>query len=544
MKKILLVTTCLLFGYFTNAQDQVRKWNLGLLGGTSEYNGDRGNGFFDFNKKTLQRNWVAGASISRYINASFDGTIMATYGDTWGYFKSTPEFSAQMIFMNINIKYKFANGYMLPKESKVAPYIFAGAGYLKTDGKFVNGGEDFPYVVGAGLNFRLSKVIAINYQATLGYLNSDSRDFVKGGDFNDAFLIHSLGLNFNFGKMKDADGDGVSDLKDKCADTPTEAKVDKTGCPLDADADGVFDYLDKCPQLAGTAATKGCPDKDKDGVADIEDDCPDISGLVGMKGCPDTDGDGIVDSKDKCPTVKGTLELEGCGDRDGDKIRDDADKCPEVAGLVKFNGCPDKDDDGVIDSDDLCPDKKGPVVTKGCPDSDNDGVTDNIDKCPDAQGTAANQGCPDSDKDGLHDGIDKCPLVAGTPANGGCPELKVATKKLFQKALQGIQFETGKAIIKHVSFTLLKSIAKVVIDNPTYKLIVEGHTDDVGEDQMNMTLSQNRAEAVAKYLITQGADPLRVSGVGFGETKPVDTNASKAGQARNRRVELKVEFLE
>jgi outer membrane protein OmpA-like peptidoglycan-associated protein len=469
---------------------------------------------------------------------------MATYGDKWGYYKSTPNFAAQMTFMNLNVKYKFANGYLLTKESKVAPYLLAGAGYLKTTGDLVNGGEDFPFVVGAGLNFRITPTIAINYQATLGYLNSDSRDFVKGGDFNDSFLQHSLGLNFNFGKMNDADGDGVSDAKDKCADTPKEAKVDKTGCPLDADADGVFDYKDKCPQLVGTAATNGCPDKDRDGVADMEDDCPDVAGLTAMKGCPDTDGDGIVDSKDKCPTVKGTLEMEGCGDRDGDKIKDEADKCPDVAGLAKFNGCPDRDDDGVMDSEDLCPDKKGPLNTKGCPDSDNDGVTDNIDKCPAAQGTAANQGCPDTDKDGLHDGVDNCPNIAGPAANGGCPELKIAIKQLFKKALQGIQFETGKAIIKPVSFPILNSIAKVVIDNPTYKLTVEGHTDDVGEDEMNMTLSKDRADAVAKYLITKGADPLRVTGVGFGETKPVDTNESKAGKARNRRVELKVEFLQ
>jgi outer membrane protein OmpA-like peptidoglycan-associated protein len=262
-----------------------------------------------------------------------------------------------------------------------------------------------------------------------------------------------------------------------------------------------------------------------------------------MNGCPDTDGDGIIDSKDKCPTVKGSLAMEGCGDRDGDKIRDDEDQCPDVAGTVKFRGCPDRDDDGVADSEDLCPDKKGPVSTKGCPDTDNDGVTDNIDKCPSAAGTAANSGCPDTDGDGLNDFADKCPNVSGPTSNGGCPELKVAIKQLFKKALQGIQFETGKAVIKPVSFPILKSIANVVIDNPTYKLTVEGHTDDVGDDAMNMTLSQDRADAVAKYLITVGADPMRVTGMGFGETRPVDTNASKAGKARNRRVEMKVEFL-
>ncbi len=527
------------------AQDQDRKWNIGLMGGTSEYAGDKGNGFLDFNSTTLKQNWVAGLSLTRYLNASFDFSIMATYGKQWGYYRSLGvDFNGEMTLVNAHFKYKFANGYFLPKNSPVSPYLLAGAGYMKTNGRDINDGDDFPLIVGAGINFRVSKVVGINYQATMGYMSSDSRDYVIGGQFNDAFLLHTIGLNFNFGKQKDQDGDGVSDIKDKCPDTPKGAKVDKTGCPIDSDGDGVFDYQDACPQVSGVAATQGCPDKDKDGVADGDDQCPDVAGLSAMKGCPDTDGDGIIDSKDKCPNVKGTIELEGCGDRDGDKVKDEEDKCPDKAGLIKFNGCPDTDDDGVMDTEDLCPDKKGPVTTKGCPDTDNDGVTDNIDKCPEVAGLPANAGCPDTDGDGLNDSADNCPNVAGPTTNGGCPELKVATKQLFQKALQGIQFETGKAIIKPVSFPLLNSIAKVVINNPTYKLIIEGHTDDVGDDAMNMTLSQNRADAVAKYLISQGADPLRVTGKGMGETTPVDTNKSAAGKARNRRVELKVEFLE
>lgn len=543
MKRIILSTLAFCLFFFANAQTEVRKWNIGIAGGTSEYNGDKGNGFFDFNSKTLFKNWTASLTATRYLNASFDVSLRGTYNDKWGYYKSTPDFNGQLTLIDLTFRYKFANGYMLPKETRLAPYILAGGGYMKTDGNNIFGGEDWPLIVGAGVNYRITNVIGINYQASLGYLFSDGRDFEKGGKFNDAFLIHTLGLNFNFGKMNDADGDGVSDLKDKCPETPSAAKVDKTGCPLDMDGDGVFDYQDGCPSVVGTAATKGCPDTDKDGVADADDQCPALAGLVAMNGCPDTDGDGIIDSKDKCPTVKGSLAMEGCGDRDGDKIRDDEDQCPDVAGTVKFRGCPDLDDDGVADSEDLCPDKKGPVSTKGCPDTDNDGVTDNIDKCPSAAGTAANSGCPDTDGDGLNDFADKCPNVSGPTSNGGCPELKVAIKQLFNKALQGIQFETGKAIIKPVSFPILKSIARVVIDNPTYKLTVEGHTDDVGDDAMNMTLSQDRADAVAKYLITAGADPMRVTGMGFGETRPVDTNASKAGKARNRRVEMKVEFL-
>jgi outer membrane protein OmpA-like peptidoglycan-associated protein len=159
-------------------------------------------------------------------------------------------------------------------------------------------------------------------------------------------------------------------------------------------------------------------------------------------------------------------------------------------------------------------------------------------------GSPAHYGCPDTDADGVFDDIDKCLTIPGTPTNNGCPELKEETKQLFRKALQGIQFESGKAVIKPVSFPILNSIVKVMKENADYKLLIGGHTDDVGEDAMNMTLSQDRASAVADYLITHGVDPLKVTATGYGETQPVDTNKSAQGRTRNRRVEFKVEFLQ
>lgn len=289
---------------------------------------------------------------------------------------------------------------------------------------------------------------------------------------------------------------------------------------------------------------QGCPDSDKDGVSDNEDQCPNEPGIAQFKGCPDTDGDGIIDSKDKCPNVKGTPLFDGCPDRDGDGIRDEDDMCPDVKGVAQFKGCPDSDGDGIEDTKDMCPQLKGPEKTNGCPDTDNDGVHDGIDRCPTVAGSPEHFGCPDTDADGVYDDLDRCITIPGVAANQGCPEIKKETKKLFEKALQGIQFETGKAIIKPVSFPILNAIVKVMKENPSYKLMVGGHTDDVGEDVMNMTLSQDRASSVANYLITHGVDPMRVTATGYGETLPVDTNKSDKGRTRNRRVEFNVEFLQ
>jgi OOP family OmpA-OmpF porin len=196
--------------------------------------------------------------------------------------------------------------------------------------------------------------LAILYvQATQAYLqaNDGRLDGVDNNattfwDKKDRYLQFSAGVRANLGKAKDTDGDGVSDKKDKCPDTPTGVKVDLTGCPLDTDSDGVADYLDKCP---------------------------DVKGLASLQGCPDADSDGVSDNDDRCPNTPAGVKVDASGcplDADGDKVPDYLDKCPNTpAGAqVDANGCPlDRDGDGVPDFQDRCPDRAGPASNKGCP---------------------------------------------------------------------------------------------------------------------------------------------------------------------------------
>lgn len=518
MKRSLLIATLALSTIAGIAQNKDNRWNLGLSYGTSQYAGDIKNALLDFNRKALENNGMVGLSLSRYANRSFDVTLSGNYG-ALGYYKAPATFKAEILNLNAVLKYKLANGDIIEQDSRIRPYLFLGAGMdrYKAYNKSSVTPDGYSAVVssGAGLNIMLTDNFALFYQLTYNYMTDDKWDGVKGGTLNDSYMIHAVGLNFNLGKAKDTDGDGVSDKMDKCPGTPDNVKVDRNGCPVDSDGDGVADYLDKCPNLAGLANVGGCPDADKDGVADAEDQCPNEAGVISLNGCPDTDGDGIIDSKDKCPNVKGVLAFEGCPDTDGDGIQDSEDKCPNVAGVKEFMGCPDTDGDGIQDSEDQCVDKKGPASTRGCPDTDNDGI---------------------------HDGIDRCPTIAGVKENGGCPAVKKEVTQLFQKALQGIQFETGKSTIKKQSNGILDAVVKVMKENPDYNLSISGHTDDVGDDQSNMTLSKDRADAVARYLITKGVDPTRVTTFGYGESKPVDTNKTAAGRYRNRRVELQVEF--
>ena len=101
-----------------------------------------------------------------------------------------------------------------------------------------------------------------------------------------------------------------------------------------------------------------------------------------------------------------------------------------------------------------------------------------------------------------------------------------------------VHFDTDKATLTPDGQATLTRAAEAMKANPDAHLRLEGYTDSTGGDQHNLTLSQQRANAVGSFLKAQGIDGSRLTGDGFGEAKPVDTNATAAGKADNRRVEL------
>jgi len=308
--------------------------------------------------------------------------------------------------------------------------------------------------------------------------------------------------------------------------------------PGDRDKDLMSNKVDKCKKEKGTCESGGCPDRDGDGIVDIDDKCPDEKGTKEMGGCPDRDDDKIIDKDDKCPDVAGLKEFKGCPDRDGDGIQDSEDDCIDVKGSKEFKGCPDTDGDSIPDPLDKCPTIKGLKEFQGCPDRDGDGVQDSEDECPDAKGSKEFKGCPDTDGDGLPDNVDNCPKVAGPISNKGCPEIKKEVIEKMKKAAQGTYFETGKDVLKKESFVSLDKVVAALNADNTLNLDIEGHTDNVGDDALNLELSNKRAAAVRNYLIKKGINPARMTSQGFGETKPVGDNNTALGRALNRRVEL------
>lgn len=311
--------------------------------------------------------------------------------------------------------------------------------------------------------------------------------------------------------------------------------------PKDRDNDTITDDRDDCPDepedFDGVADEDGCPDivydTDGDGLPDNEDACPkepeDLDGFKDVDGCPepDNDNDGVLDGQDGCP-----IEPE---DRDGYQ---DQDGCPD----------PDNDGDGFPDARDNCPDVPGP--DNGCPprDTDMDGLMDAVDSCPTEPGPAPT-GCPvrDQDGDGILDSVDRCPTE---PENfneyldqDGCPDIKPQKVKIADRQIvieEQIKFETGKAKIRPESYPILDSVAAVMRDYPQITVQIQGHTDSDGDDASNLRLSKDRADAVFEYLIAHGVEARRLETIGYGETRPIDTNRTPQGKQNNRRVEFHI----
>jgi len=227
-------------------------------------------------------------------------------------------------------------------------------------------------------------------------------------------------------------------------------------------------------------------------------------------------------------------------------VIDSLDACPDVAGLAKFNGCPDTDNDGIADKDDKCPTVAGFARYQGCPipDRDKDGINDEEDKCPDIAGVARYQGCPvpDRDKDGVNDEEDKCPDLPGDAANAGCPAIRADLLKNMDLAAKNIFFNTGKYTLLAKSNKALAFVTKTLIENKDYKLDIDGFTDNTGKADKNLLLSQNRSDAVKKYLVSKGIDESRLTASGHGQDNPRADNKTAAGRAKNRRVEFSLKY--
>jgi large repetitive protein len=182
-------------------------------------------------------------------------------------------------------------------------------------------------------------------------------------------------------------------------------------------------------------------------------------------------------------------------------------------------------------------------------DRDGDGIPDDEDQCPDDpedfDGFEDEDGCPDYDRDGdgIPDHLDRCPdepeTIDGFQDDDGCPD-KVRVEGSLITTFETVQFRTGSDDILPASHGMLREVVGVLQAHPDMHIRIEGHTDSVGDEQVNLDLSQRRAESVRRFLIGEGIDGKRLEAVGHGESRPIADNATAEGRKKNRRVEFHI----
>lgn len=112
--------------------------------------------------------------------------------------------------------------------------------------------------------------------------------------------------------------------------------------------------------------------------------------------------------------------------------------------------------------------------------------------------------------------------------------------KNAKEILENIYFDSNKFELRNESKPALQKLLKLLQLNPSLKIEISGHTDDIGKDSENNLLSMNRAKSVQNYLISNGIMPLKIVTIGYGKTKPIATNNSPENRQKNRRIEIKI----
>ncbi len=473
---LLAIVVCL--GMFNTSFAQGNA--IGIHVSTTEYIGDLNNNQFDIYKFKFIYPGV-GISLQQRLNASFN-LVESIFYDKVQYLTPDQKLGVDADFgtFNVKLKYKFNNGYILGEKAFFAPFLTAGVGATY-----------------------ISSINSGSFQAPFA-VNEFKTDFAAGAGaiirFSEKFYIeYAATLHQPVFDGWDGVTQGGNDLylQHSLGLIFTLNKHVR----IDTDGDGVKDSRDACPETpAGTKVdSRGCP-------------IPDY-----IKPSNDDDSDGVKNRYDECPNTPLGTPVNDRG-------------CPVVERIPKST---DDDGDGVKNRYDECPNTPPgtKVDDRGCP------VIENV-KSPEIKYN--NNSSNDDDGDGVPNSSDKCPNTYGPSSNYGCPVVREESKKSLEFATHGIYFETGKATIKPLSYSVLNDIVSILQEYKDYHVRLAGHTDAVGTDASNYQLSEARVISVKNYLVSKGVDAYRFETRGFGESRPVASNATVEGRAENRRVEIQL----
>jgi outer membrane protein OmpA-like peptidoglycan-associated protein len=419
------------------------------------------------------------------------------------------------------------------------PYIFAGVGGLYYElnkypaGNGVKSTEEEGWIgvvpVGVGLEFRLNNATSYEMTAGVTYKFSDYKSYFKSTSQNNIYCVISMGLVFQLDNSNiDSDGDGLTNEE--------EVKLGTNPYKADTDGDGISDG----DEVKKYHTNPLSADTDSDRVSDYDEIF--VYHTNPLKA--DTDGDGLKDGDEIYiyRTDPNNPDTDGDGISDGDevikygtnptKVDSDHDGLDDYSEIFKYHTNPnlwDTDGDGLSDGEEVLTYKTDPLKV----DTDGDGLSDGDEILK----YHTNPLLADTDGGGVDDGAE---VAAGTNPNDPADDYRLKPKQqiLSEIALEGIKFKSGSAQILAGSHVVLDKVVKTLEENPGIKIEIQGHTDNTGSPDNNMTLSTERAESVKKYLMSKGIAESRLTTQGYGANKPVASNDTEEGKQKNRRIEF------
>lgn len=400
-------------------------------------------------------------------------------------------------------------------EGVVLPYAFGGVGMMyfnpvdrvdmplprNTKGVYNRNTVYIP--VGVGCQYYIAEQTAVEFSASYNATLTKNLDDIDLGK-NDSYWVIALSV---FGLLSegnvDSDGDGLLNAEERQLGTDLNNG--------DTDGDGLRDG----EEVRTYRTNPLIKDSDGDGLTDYDE-------IFVYRTNPlqrDSDDDGLTDGDEILKFNTNALK----SDTDGDGLNDGEE-------VLNYHTNPlraDTDGDTLGDGDEVIKYRTDPLRA----DTDGDGLTDAEERLK----YRTNPLFADTDEGGVPDGRE---IAAGTSPLNPKDDVQQVVKIGTPIILEGVTFETGSARITPAAKFVLDKIIPGLIKNPTIEIAIHGHTDNQGKASDNLRLSQERANAVKAYLVSQGVDAARIQTKGFGFTRPIADNATEEGRAKNRRIEF------
>ena len=498
MKRSFVLFTALMWlsGTMALAQDLNNRVGLGVRGGATFYRSD------DFNMETDLP--YANAFLVHHLNKHFAYEFNANFGRISGKLPKKDNFWTD--FGGVGVL-----GQIAPLGGRtIRPYVAGGVEYFSTNPlqekrKKSFEKNNFSTPLGGGFGFVLSEHLAFDLRGLYHFVSNDRLDGKQKGA-NDGFVSATGGLTWMFSGNPDPDADGLMTRDEKIRGTNPKL--------ADTDGDGVKDGAEVVTFRTNPLAA----DSDNDGLSDFDE----IKKYKSDPAQADTDQDGLTDGDEVLTHETNLLK----GDTDDDDLSD-----AEELQVHKTNAKQaDSDADGLKDGEEIGRYQTQPLEI----DSDGDGLLDG-DEVKKYQTDPLKR---DTDGGSIADATEVNRGTNPLVADDDMPREILKIENNAPIVLDGVVFETGRAVLSPESEAILTKALNTLQFYPEMKVAIHGHTDNTGGAKTNMRLSQARAEAVKVYLMSRGIPGERIETKGFGPYQPIAPNDTPEGRRQNRRIEF------